>query len=152
MHYLDRFELGVAEMMAGIARAEAIQSPDSGNKRGAVLAAGYDILGRGHNAPPPGYGLPTVCAEMNALLDALNRRTWMRGGRVYSINTVDDLVIRSPPPSCVDCSKNLLTAGIEGVVLWNGEEGFAFYPAKELLYLSLAHKHGAEFANNVRKR
>jgi len=113
------------------------QSPCAKSKRGVVIfrRTGRDILGTGFNAPPPGFtcdGSETcraacsnvaVHAEQAALIDAHRHRRPLGGAEMIHIKIVDGQPVAGGGPSCPDCSKLILQAGLGIVWLLEAREG-----------------------------
>ena len=120
------------------------------SKRGAVVFSqanvGVVIHGRGHNRKPEGFScdgsaeckescrIEAVHAEQRALLNA----GWSADGAdLMHVKVVDRALVESGGPSCVECSKLALAAGITGVWLYHGL-GWKRYKTAEFHALSLA--------------
>ena len=126
--------------------AAANQSPCR-SKRGAVVFADR-IISVGFNSPPPRFSCDgseqckatcrktAVHAEQRAILNA--PRSELRGCSILHVKTVDGLLVPSGPPSCLECSKLILEAGIEYVWLFH-EDGWRRYGAEEFHRLTLEH-------------
>lgn len=128
---------------------QANMSPCAKSKRGVVVwePLGNRIVGRGFNAPPPRFhcggseacrqacGKLCVHAEMNAIFS-----TWGRTCKadMLHIKTVDGVPVPSGPPSCWQCSRNILAAGISYIWLLH-EEGWKRYYAADFHRLTLQH-------------
>jgi len=125
----------------------ACQSPCAKSKRGVVIwnPELFDILCANHNHPPKGFvcdgskecrgacGWHCVHAEMAALLDV---KQGVHGLHMLHVKVVDGDAVPSGPPSCTDCSKYILEAGIETMWLLH-EDGLRGYSADEFHELSL---------------
>lgn len=128
----------------------ARQSPCQKSKRGVVIwhPDAFDILCANHNHPPRGFscngskecrancGKHCVHAEMAAIIDA---KTGLWGFHMLHVKVVDGEAVASGPPSCADCSKHILAAGISHMWLLH-EGGLRGYTADEFHELSLREK------------
>jgi deoxycytidylate deaminase len=127
------------------------QSPCAKSKRGVAIwdPELFDILCANHNHPPRGFacdgsdacrencGRLCVHAEVAAMLDA---KSGLHRMHMLHVKVVDGEAAPSGPPSCIDCSKAILAAGIK--VMWLlHEDGLKGYPTEEFHELSLKH-HG----------
>ncbi len=137
-----------AEIVAK-ACAEAMRSPCR-SQRGAVVFRHYDgapgCMARGHNDKPEGFACDgseackatcrqeAVHAEQHALLRA---GLHAQGSDLLHVKVVDQVLVPSGGPSCVQCSKLSLVAGIRFVWLFH-ESGWRRYDATEFHRLSLA--------------
>lgn len=127
------------------------QSPCAKSKRGVVIWHPdlFDILCANHNRPPRGFSCNgseacrancrkhCVHAEMAAIIDAKNGLHQMH---MLHVKVIDGEAVPSGPPSCTDCSKHILQAGIRTMWLLH-EDGLRGYGAEEFHELSLRH-HG----------
>jgi hypothetical protein len=76
-----------------------------------------------------------------AMLDA---KQGLHRMHMLHVKVVDQEAVPSGPPSCIDCSKAILEAGIK--VMWLlHEDGLKGYPALDFHNLSLAY-HGLSIA------
>jgi deoxycytidylate deaminase len=128
----------------------ARQSPCQKSKRGVVIwnPSLFDILCANHNHPPKGFscdgsdecrancGKHCVHAEMAAILDA---KQGLHGFHMLHVKVVDGEAVPSGPPSCSECSKHILAAGIASMWLLH-EEGLREYAADEFHELSLRER------------
>lgn len=128
----------------------ACQSPCEKSKRGVVIWHPdlFDILCANNNHPPQGFvcdgsaecrancGKHCVHAEMAALLDA---KQGVHGYHMLHVKVVDGKAVPSGLPSCAECSKHILEAGIRAVWLLH-EEGLCAYRALEFHEMSLREK------------
>lgn len=125
----------------------AAQSPCEKSKRGVAIwdPELFDILCANHNHPPRGFscdgseecrancGKHCVHAEMAAILDA---KSGLHRCHMIHVKVVDGEAVPSGPPSCAECSKHILEAGIK--VMWLlHEDGLRGYTALEFHELSL---------------
>lgn len=141
---------------------EALKSPCAKSKRGVALwgALPPSIWGRqlppflilAHNGPPSGTPCQgreicgsncnkiAVHAEERALLKLT--RQMNRDGRsslgasMLHVKVVDGELVPSGPPSCWQCSRMILEAGVASMWLYH-EEGWREYPAEEFHRLTL---------------
>lgn len=115
------------------------------SKRGVALFRGDDAVTYGYNYKPRGFDcdgseackatchMEAVHAEQQALLLAGMRAS---GCDMLHVKTVDGRLVASGDPSCVQCSKLALAAGIAGVWLYH-ESGWRRYEASEFHRISL---------------
>ena len=116
------------------------------SKRGSVIFAAGDVIAHGHNHKPSGFECDgsaackatcraeAVHAEQVALLQAGHAA---RGAEMLHVKAVDGQLVPSGGPSCVQCSKLGLYAGVAGIWLYH-EQGWRWYDAAEWHRLSLA--------------
>lgn len=126
---------------------EAMKSPCQ-SKRGAVIWSTFDhrILATGFNRPPIGFACDgsnhckstcrasAVHAEQMAILQA--DHNLLRGASIMHVKAVDGEPVDSGGPSCTQCSKLILEAGIKVVYLRHDGKWVA-YNADEFHRLSL---------------
>jgi deoxycytidylate deaminase len=124
------------------------------SQRGAVIfqpatasRAGF-IVARGFNAPPPplrcdrsdrcriSCSRAAVHAEQRALLDAGRSAQF---AEMLHVKVQEGELVASGPPSCVECSKLALAAGISGFWLYHAA-GWAHYTMLGFHGISLAAK------------
>jgi deoxycytidylate deaminase len=121
--------------IVALAVQAGVCSPCAKSKRGAVTwiptaGGGAIAVGTGCNAPAIGdcdgseacrrdCGRRCVHAEQAALLSPLNHRRI--GAEMLHVKVVDGQGVPGGPPSCVECSKLILAAGIVGMWLWEGK-------------------------------
>lgn len=122
----------MAEAMLEHAAEQARMSPCSKSKRGVVVWSCHTglVLSRGFNHPPEPFrcdgseacraacGKRCVHAEQAALLDLGDR---VVGMHMLHVKVVDGQPVPGGPPSCSQCSKLILAAGIEA--MWLYEHG-----------------------------
>lgn len=127
---------------------QSLRSPCQ-SKRGAVvyLPRTDQIFGRGYNRMPPGFvcdGSDTckatcrrdaVHAEQMALLMAGAQNCI--GCDLVHIKTLDGWPVESGGPSCIECAKMILAAGIAGVWLFEAH-GWRRYNTAEFYLLSVS--------------
>lgn len=118
-------------------------------KRGVVIFSPAGMLVSAYNSPPEPFrcdesaACAAVCnkvavhAEEAALL-AVGRHA--HGCDLMHVKVVNGAPVPSGPPSCWQCSRAIVAAGIAGVWLLH-EEGLRRYEAGEFHRLTLAH-HG----------
>ena len=116
------------------------------SKRGAAIFYGNDLIQCGHNYKPGARACDgsvtckatcradAVHAEQNALLAAGSRSY---RAELLHAKTVDGALVASGGPSCVQCSKLILAAGISAVWLYEAD-GWQRYDAEAFHLLSLA--------------
>ena len=126
--------------------AEGRDSPCGKSKRGVVI---YDphttnSIVRGRNAPALGVcGNDDVCRAacaricIHAEQDSLLRGFDVVGADLVHVKVIDGVLVPSGGPSCVECSKLILAAGVDGVWLYHAE-GWRRYSAEEFHRLTLA--------------
>ena len=127
------------------------QSPCVKSKRGVVLwTPDQGLVEIGWNHPPTGFschgtqscrkacGKVSVHAEMDALIKAGRAEIPVVGMEMLHVKVVDGEAVPSGPPSCVDCSKHILEAGLAGMWLLH-EEGLKRYTASDFHRLTLEH-------------
>jgi deoxycytidylate deaminase len=123
------------------------------SKRGAVIFRDTRIIAHGYNYKPRGFDcdgteackatcrVEAVHAEQSALMLALATTMTVRGADLVHVKAVADQLVPSGPPSCVQCSKLLLVAGISGVWLFHDHgtdaPGWEWYDAHRFHALSL---------------
>lgn len=119
------------------------------SKRGVVIFRGADVITRGFNFKPKWFecdGSATckadcrwkaVHAEQHALLAAGTKAS---GAEMLHVKAVNGVLVSSGGPSCVECSKLALAAGIAGV--WLYDDGWRRYAIKEFHQLSLTSARG----------
>ncbi|MHB8147168.1 MAG: cytidine/deoxycytidylate deaminase family protein [Vulcanimicrobiaceae bacterium] len=119
------------------------------SKRGASAWMPFttEVLASGYNAKPEAFACTSdahckatcakfaIHAEQSALL-ALG--PYARGADMLHVKTVEGHLAVSGPPSCVECSKLILQAGISGMWLYH-VAGWTRYDAEEFHRLSVAH-------------
>jgi deoxycytidylate deaminase len=115
------------------------------SKRGVVIFNHDDVVSHGHNYKPAGFecdGTETckatcrneaIHAEQDALLAASNRA---RGAAMLHVKTINGQLVTSGGPSCVQCSKLAVAAGIVAVWLFH-DNGWRRYVAREFHQQSL---------------
>lgn len=138
----------ISPELLAVALEEAGRSPCQ-SKRGVVVfdEAGF-IVGTGHNRKPKGFDCDgsndckatcrsqAVHAEQWALLDAGPQAY---GRELMHVKAVNGLLVTSGSPSCVQCSKLILAAGVEGVWLFRADGLWHRYDATEFHMLSIAN-------------
>jgi deoxycytidylate deaminase len=107
------------------------------SKRGVVIFKRDDILSHGYNYKPRGFDCDgseackltcrdeAVHAEQMALLAACGQLR-LEGADMLHVKSVSGSMVSSGGPSCVQCSKLALVAGIAGVWLFH-EDGWRRY-------------------------
>ena len=126
------------------------RSPCVKSKRGVVIFHRdmSQVLAAAFNTPPEGFvcghdeqcrrfcGKLCVHAEVGALIQAGERAV---GYDMLHVKVVDGKAVASGPPSCTDCSKAILEAGISSMWLLH-ENGLRVYSAREFHLFSLGIK------------
>ena len=77
-----------------------------------------------------------VHAEERAIIRA--ERTMLHGAELVHVEVVDGDLVASGTPSCWQCSRMVLEAGMRGVWLFHAD-GWRFYEAETFHRLTLAH-------------
>lgn len=115
------------------------------SKRGAVIFRGPDLVAWGYNDKPHGFACDgsvsckatcraeAIHAEQQALLSAGRKAN---GAEMLHVKTVDGELVPSGGPSCVQCSKLGLIAGIQAMWLFH-DDGWRRYDTTEWHRLSL---------------
>lgn len=116
------------------------------SKRGVVVFRGDDIITHGHNYKPRGFEcdgsaeckatcrVEAVHAEQHALL---YRGSDARGADMLHVKTTNGALVPSGGPTCVQCSKLMVAAGMAGMWLFHAD-GWRRYDIAEFHRLSLA--------------
>jgi len=147
MRVLEGSELEEAIRYMNLAVKVAKTSPCRKEKRGAIIVKNDSIIGQGVNEPPkpfkcePSYcgdscRVPAVHAEMNAIIDSIERGYNLKKSRMYHARTEDGILQDSRKPRCADCSKHILKFGVEEIILKH-EEGYTLYDSVEFHKISL---------------
>ncbi|TAM62232.1 hypothetical protein EPN52_00925 [bacterium] len=138
------------------AALRASQASPCRSKRGVAIWRGDTVLGVGHNRQPGGFrctgddackascARTAIHAEQAALLSSTGG---IRGAEMLHVKTVDGLLVPSGGPSCLECSKLLLEAGIAGMWLYH-EDGWRRYDALDFHTATLKH-HGLPVVRSV---
>ena len=118
------------------------------SKRGCVIFSGDDVVTHGHNYKPQGFEcdgsatckatcrLEAIHAEQHALLYA---GIQARGAEMLHVKSVDGKLVPSGGPSCPQCSKLALAAGIRAMWLYH-TDGWRRYETAEWHRLSLGER------------
>lgn len=127
----------------------AAAGPCAKSKRAALVFNAFGaVLGEGFNAQPKPFacdgsaacrascGKICVHAEAAALRNAEGRT---QGMHMLHVKAVDCKAVPSGPPSCWQCSREILAAGISMVWLLH-ESGWTPYPAAEFHRRTLEHE------------
>ena len=147
-----------AENALPVAVGVALDSTCAKSKRGVVLfSRAHGVLSSGYNGPPAPFscdgsdrcrvacGKICVHAEMRAIL-ALDSHARKVHAKMNSLEMLhvkvdkDGYAVPSGPPSCWECSRHILEAGISYMWLLH-EDGLRRYDAVEFHRLTLRH-HG----------
>ncbi len=133
----------------GMAVQAAKMSPCAKSQRGVVIWRGSDVVATGANHQP----MPMVCDGseacrvdcgklcIHAERDALNiAGEQARGAELLHVKVADGKPVVSGSPSCWQCSRDILEAGIRTVWLLQAD-GLVAYAAIEFHEISLKH-HG----------
>ena len=147
---LDGSELEEAVRWMSQAAQLSMSSPCERDKRGVIIVKGGKLIGKGVNAPPPGFRCePAHCqptcrtyavhAEMNAIIHARDLGNDVRDARMYHARGEQGQLVDSRPPRCADCSRHVIAFGIAEFVLKHNE-GYTVYGAYEFNGLSLENQ------------
>lgn len=136
--------------------AQAVESSTCSpcrSKRGVAIFGSYGgVISTGCNYKPSAFACDgseackatcnaeAIHAEQQALLAAGRRAD---GADLLHVKTVDGALVPSGGPSCVQCSKLALVAGIQGVWLFH-ESGWKRYDVEEFHRLSLAARASSD--------
>lgn len=120
------------EWFVEYARAEATNSPCQ-SKRGVVIwnAEKDCLVSLGHNRLPPGFTChgEDLCRQ-SCSREAVHAEQWallkpshssVIGCTMLHVKVVDKAIVPSGPPSCVQCSKLALAAGISFFWLYHAD-------------------------------
>lgn len=158
MHILEGAEYEAAERSMREAMVLARQSRCDDAHCGAMIVSDGEIVGRGFNSPPAGTSVnrcqipkssyharvtdKTCCvhAEVRAVMDAIRQNPEKLPGSTLYFIRVDGQgqKMLSGAPYCTLCSKVVLDAGIQSLVLLQ-EDGIVSYSADEYNELSFAY-------------
>ncbi len=123
---VDRFgriRCATVETALGLAAGIAAESPCQ-SKRGVVIWRDGVMISRANNGQPRGFmcdgseqcrkncGKSAVHAEQRALLFALADQYDVYGASMLHVKVVDGEPVASERPSCIECSKLILEAGV----------------------------------------
>lgn len=127
------------EEAAYFAERASVESPCQ-SKRGVVIWDSKGVVSIGHNHQPSPFpcdgsdrckencGKTAIHAEQHAIL--LAERNRLVGSQMLHVKTVDGEIVPSGQPSCLECSKLILEAGIAYMWLFH-ENGWMWYTASE---------------------
>lgn len=136
-----------------LARVAANQSPCAKIKRGVVIfTRDCSVFTSGFNHPPP----PMVCdgseqcrehcnklcvhAEVAALRSLVDQVDFFPPElEMLHVKTVGGVVVPSGPPSCWQCSREILDSGLIDKMWLLHEDGLRAYPVLEFHDLTLRH-------------
>ncbi|MEM3141382.1 MAG: hypothetical protein QXX55_01170 [Candidatus Pacearchaeota archaeon] len=147
MKILKSSDLEEAIKYMNIARDIAKGSPCKKEKEGAIIVKNNSIVGMGINKPPypficePDYcglscKIPIIHAEMSAIMNVKYKEN-LKGSFLYHAKIKENgRLENSKGPSCIDCSKHILSVEISGVVLKH-KEGYLFYDSIEYYKINL---------------
>jgi deoxycytidylate deaminase len=124
------------------------------SQRGTVIWRDDIVVSAGHNYKPPPFkcdqsaeckrncGKDAVHAEQAAIISSTSS---LHGCSMLHVKTVDGILVPSMGPSCLQCSKLILAAGITWMWLYHHvnsdrPEGWKRYSAAEFHYLSGAYE------------
>jgi deoxycytidylate deaminase len=114
------------------------------SKRGAVVFDDDGVMAVGYNHKPAGFEcdgsaeckahcrIEALHAEQHALVNEAE----LVGSDMLHVKTVDGTLVPSGAPSCVECSKLILAAGIAGMWLYHAD-GWRRYELPEFHSLSI---------------
>jgi deoxycytidylate deaminase len=126
----------------------ALRSPCAKSRRGVVIFDEHGVIASGCNAQPAPFacdgsdacraacGKLCVHAEAAALRDA--GRFAVRGAHMLHVKAEKGVPVASGPPSCWQCSREILAAGVAKVWLLH-DDGVRGYTAVEFHRLTLQH-------------
>ena len=132
------------------AAAVAVRSPCAKSKRGVlVFRSDGTILGRGCNAQPAPFncdGSDACMASCAKLCEHAEQAALRDAGRIHPqaavhllhVKVVRGVAVPSGPPSCWQCSRAILAAGVSTVWLLH-EGGVRGYDAEDFHVQTLAH-------------
>jgi deoxycytidylate deaminase len=133
---------------ADLAYSTALRSPCAKSKRGVVLR-GLNTYAA-YNGPPEPFscGTSTGCSPSSCVKVAIHAEQraimkagpFAKGSEMIHIKVKDEVGVVSGPPSCWQCSRMILEAGISGMWLLH-DEGWVRYTAEEF------HKQTLENCN-----
>lgn len=125
---------------------EAARQSPCQSKRGVVAWDGDGIISVGFNHQPKPFicdgsdrckrtcGKSAIHAEQSAILHG--NQTRLRGASMLHIKVVDGKPVDSMGPSCAECSKLMLEAGIQRMWLFHSS-GWKCYPIAEFHWRSV---------------
>lgn len=130
--------------------AEAKASTCSKSNRGVVAVSCNtgNIVGYGYNEPPVPYKClrndecKANCNKycIHAEIRAMNMVVWMREFvDLVHVKVVDGELVKGGPPSCWQCSREILERNFRGVWLYLDPEGWTYYTALEFHAVTLKH-------------
>jgi deoxycytidylate deaminase len=129
----------------------AVRSPCAKSQRGVlVFRSDGTIIGRGCNAQPEPFacdGSDACRASCNKLCEHAEAAALRDAGRIHPqavahllhVKVVRGVAVPSGPPSCWQCSRAILAAGISTVWLLH-EEGVKGYTAQDFHRLTWEHE------------
>jgi deoxycytidylate deaminase len=142
----------MVESLLPQAATVAAQSPCAKSQRGVlVFHSNGDIVGRGFNAQPKPFacdGSDACRASCAKLCEHAEQAALRNTGRIHPqvavlhmlhVKVVHGEAVPSGPPSCWQCSRAILAAGISTVWLLH-EEGVKGYTVNEFHRLTLEHE------------
>lgn len=129
-------------------------SPCAKSNRGAVVFYANTILGVGYNTPPAPFTCNAsddckmscnkycVHAEMRALVNSLqsnDNRHILNDAELVHAKVIGGKLVAGGPPSCVQCSRQILDLQLKGVWLYEEEDGpeWRFYNSFDFHKISL---------------
>ena len=129
----------------------AVKSPCAKSKRGVlVFRSDGTVVGRGVNAQPAPFacdGSETCRASCAKLCEHAEQAALRDAGRLHPqavlhmlhVKVVNGVAVPSGPPSCWQCSRAILAAGISTVWLLH-EDGVRGYSAEDFHRRTLEHE------------
>jgi deoxycytidylate deaminase len=117
------------------------------SRRGVVIFSGEDVISHGHNFKPRGFEcdgseackatcrVEAIHAEQQAIINAGRLKT--DRAELLHVKAVDGALVPSGGPSCAECSKHIVAAGIARVWLYHAD-GWKAYDAADFHRLSLS--------------
>lgn len=139
------------DFVVDLAIEQAMKSPCQ-SRRGVVIwheGRGGWVVSCGHNHKPTFANQCTrdaackrtcrveaVHAEQHALIEALRSRDRVEGAEMLHVKVEQGGIVPSGEPSCVQCAKLIVLAGISGMWLFH-EDGWKRYRAVEFYLMSI---------------
>ena len=134
---------------AYFAERASVESPCQ-SKRGVVIWDSKGVISIGHNHQPYPFlcdgsdrckqscGKTAIHAEQHAIL--LAERSRLNGAQMLHVKTISGEIVANGRPSCMECSKLILEAGIAYMWLFH-ENGWRWYAASEFHRSTVGDMH-----------
>lgn len=110
------------------------------SKRGVAIWDKHEVAIASSNSPPIPFKCDDTCkngcskiavhAEQRAIIDALQRGFILSECNMMHVKTINNELVISGGPSCVDCSKLIVETGIQNMWLYE-EAGWIEYSAED---------------------